>query len=114
MDLSKKRKVKAKYITFEMTSHDQGWATFGGNGTYNNSHTWFEASILRPTLDPPNGGMNWDLKENYASTEDARDVIRNGWDFVEYNVGEEGRIQTVWKVHNNITAHETDKLYQVE
>ncbi|KAL0579204.1 hypothetical protein V5O48_002827 [Marasmius crinis-equi] len=41
---------RVKSVSFRLRGADQGWATFGGDGTYHNSHTWFEASILQPVV----------------------------------------------------------------
>ncbi|KAJ2990869.1 hypothetical protein NUW58_g2744 [Xylaria curta] len=103
--------MKAHSITFQMKAADQGWATFGGNGTYDNSHTWYEASILRPR----SGGSTIEAltedtdMENSRTPEDARDYLRDhGWDMVESN----GTV--VWKVHNNITACDEYRDYRVD
>lgn len=40
-------RVGPQRIIFQTRAKDQGWADAGGDGTFENSHTWFEASILR-------------------------------------------------------------------
>ncbi|RSL76625.1 hypothetical protein CEP51_009797 [Fusarium floridanum] len=103
----------AKRIIFQTRAADQGWATFGGEGTFENSHTWFDASILRP-LDTCNNGENSALGANLRctlwDTPRARDEIReHGWEFVE---GEDGQIK--WRVCNNLTAISEYRNYKVE
>ncbi|KAI1190670.1 hypothetical protein F5B17DRAFT_427335 [Nemania serpens] len=85
--------ARAQSITFQMKAADQGWADNGGEGTYHNSHTWFEASILRP--------------ESEASTAAALEDINMG-NFLENN----GTV--VWRVHNNITARRVYRRYRVD
>lgn len=103
-------------ITFRLKSADQGWATFGGDGTYDNSHTWFEASILRPSSDSDSSAFETiaiaDLEvPNFRTPGEARGYLRgHGWDMVE----NEGDGDVVWRVHNNITACRTYKDYRVE
>ncbi|RSM19546.1 hypothetical protein CDV31_001706 [Fusarium ambrosium] len=103
----------AKRIIFQTRAADQGWATFGGEGTFENSHTWFDASILRP-LDTGNNGGNSALEANLRFTlwdaPCAKDEIReHGWEFVE---GEDGQIK--WRVCNNLTARSEFRNYRVE
>ncbi|GAW14479.1 hypothetical protein ANO14919_038820 [Xylariales sp. No.14919] len=102
--------ARAKSITFQMRAADQGWADNGGHGTYHNSHTWFEASILRPQSEAStaavlsNTGMG-----NFPTPREARDHLRDhGWDMVDRN----GVV--VWKVHNNITARSEYNNYRVD
>lgn len=105
--------VNARRIIFQTRAADQGWATFGGEGTFENSHTWFEASILRPrgadndgadaSFEAILGSTWWDVRR-------SRDELRNhGWDFVE---GEDGRL--TWRVCNNLTASRRFRNYRVE
>ncbi|KAI0904758.1 hypothetical protein F4823DRAFT_613824 [Ustulina deusta] len=102
--------ARAKSITFQMKGADQGWADNGGEGTYHNSHTWYEASILRPRSDVSTAAAlaNTDLG-NFRTPGAARDHLRNhGWDMVENN----GTV--VWRVHNNITACSQYVHYRVD
>ncbi|KAF4449585.1 ubiquitin-protein ligase [Fusarium austroafricanum] len=110
------KKAIPQRIIFQTRSADQGWATFGGDGTFENSHTWFEASILRPW--GPNHQQDAGdvpLEETLASISswdpaEARDHLRTqGWDFVE---GEDERI--TWRVCNNVTAQSEFQNYEVE
>ncbi|KAI0474744.1 hypothetical protein F4859DRAFT_514594 [Xylaria cf. heliscus] len=102
--------ARPKSITFQMKGADQGWATFGGNGTYENSHTWYEASILRPRSRTSTAValINPDLG-NFRNPGKARKPLRNqGWDMVRSN-------RTVfWRVHNNITACSEYRDYRVD
>ncbi|KAK0647803.1 hypothetical protein DIS24_g7381 [Lasiodiplodia hormozganensis] len=41
-------RLVARRVVFQTRAADQGWADAGGHGTFYNSHTWFEASIVRP------------------------------------------------------------------
>ncbi|KAI1123340.1 hypothetical protein F5Y10DRAFT_252048 [Nemania abortiva] len=102
--------ARPKSITFQMKAADQGWATFGGNGTYNNSHTWFEASILRPRSDESaRAALTSTDMRNFRTPGEARGHLQDlGWDIVEDN----GTI--AWRVHNNITACSANRLYRVD
>ncbi|RSL40773.1 hypothetical protein CEP54_016028 [Fusarium duplospermum] len=98
----------AKRIIFQTRAADQGWATFGGDGTFENSHTWFDASILRP-LDIGNNGQNTALEANLRcnlwDAPCARDEIRvHGWEFVE---GEDGQIK--WR-ERGVVAEDVDEM----
>lgn len=97
---------RASSIALQMRSADQGWATFGGDGTYENSHTWFEACILRPlssvtASDPPNpGGVQQPLEvqmpQTFRSPSDASEELeQQGWRMVNHD----GR--DTWLVHHN-------------
>ncbi|KAI3326740.1 hypothetical protein HD806DRAFT_520478 [Xylariaceae sp. AK1471] len=102
--------ARAKSITFQMKAADQGWADNGGKGTYHNSHTWYEASILRPQSKASAVAAltNTDMG-NFRTPGEAGDYLRNhGWDMVESN----GTV--VWRVHNNITACSEYKHYRVD
>lgn len=105
-------------IVFQTRAADQGFASFGGEGTFGNSHTWFEASILKPWAG--SGGHTieadtaleevFDGDNTWWDVSHARGDLRsNGWDFVE---GENGRL--TWKVCNNLTACATFRNYRVE
>ncbi|KAI0445168.1 hypothetical protein F4803DRAFT_192940 [Xylaria telfairii] len=106
--------ARAKSITFQMKAADQGWATWGGDGTYDNSHTWYEASILRPRSAASTVAALTDACiPNFPDVGEARDHLQNqnqnhGWDMVESN----GTV--VWKVHNNITASGQYRYYRVD
>lgn len=104
------RGIKVRWIVFQMKSADQGWADFGGHGTYHNSHTWFDASILRPTQRPATEGRLEDVvTERFRTPADARESLReHGWDFVENDES------LVWRVHNNITAQADYSYYRVD
>ncbi|KAI1305067.1 hypothetical protein F5Y03DRAFT_356414 [Xylaria venustula] len=103
--------AKPKSITFQTKSADQGWADNGGNGTYRNSHTWYEASILRPRSEASMAAVlsnTYDMT-NFATPGDAREQLwDHGWDMVERN----GTV--VWRVHNNITACREYRHYRVD
>ena len=100
-------------VTFQTRSADQGWATFGGNGTYENSHTWFEACILRPlpratAAGPPNAGgvqqqpLELQMPQTFRSPGDAnQELEQKGW----YVVNHGGR--DTWMVHHNSMASRT-------
>ncbi|RWA04784.1 hypothetical protein EKO27_g10324 [Xylaria grammica] len=102
--------ARAKSITFQMRAADQGWADNGGHGTYHNSHTWFEASILRPRSEASTAAvLSNTVMGNFPTPREARDYLRDhGWDMVDRN----GVV--VWKVHNNITARSVYNSYRVD
>ncbi|KAI1170385.1 hypothetical protein F4777DRAFT_569451 [Nemania sp. FL0916] len=104
--------AKARSITFQMNAADQGWADAGGHGTYNNSHTWYEASILRPQSDAfTAAALLVDEMGTFPTPGNAWEHFRShGWDFVEGNSNE----TVVWKVHNNITASSEYRHYRVD
>ena len=121
-----KPRIRAKWVAFQIKSADQGWATWGGEGTYENSHTWFEVSILRPRQvsgDVSNvgnvahgaghvGDMRIDLRvRDRASIADYKETMNDlGWDFVKNGNSEE----VGWLVHHNLTACREYKDYRVE
>lgn len=92
---------RAAWATIQMRSADQGWASFGGDGTYVNSHTWFEVSILRPLA----GGtslvegpehLESTLGQTFCIPEDAGETLQGqGWQMVDSN----GRV--TWLAHHN-------------
>ncbi|KAI1779215.1 hypothetical protein F4818DRAFT_403668 [Hypoxylon cercidicola] len=107
-------------IIFQTNAADQGWADAGGHGTYENSHTWFEASILRPFPIGIEENRQYvaleDILPNQwldAVTRDANplrnDLNNKGWDLVE---AEDGRV--TWRVCNNLTASKPYRDYKVE
>ncbi|OJD40289.1 ubiquitin-protein ligase [Diplodia corticola] len=124
-------RIVPQRVVFRTRSADQGWADAGGRGTFWNSHTWFEASIVRPVSPETEGGAAamGDRADHRAEAEvvgaaslgevlpgvwetpgHARGALAEaGWDFVE---GEEGSV--VWKVCNNITAKDEYSDYVVE
>lgn len=103
---------RAVSVTVQVRGADQGWATFGGEGTYENSHTWFEACILRP-LGPgaaavasspaatPAGGdvqgaLEAQVPQTFRSPADAEQELgEKGWGMVTRG----GR--DTWLVHHN-------------
>ncbi|KAI1114307.1 hypothetical protein F5Y14DRAFT_172207 [Nemania sp. NC0429] len=101
--------ARVKSITFQTRAADQGWATFGGEGTYENSHTWYEVSILRPRSEAPAAATLTDTDvEVFRDPGTARDYLRSrGWAMVENN----GSV--VWRVHNNVTACDRYNYYAV-
>ncbi|KAI1077707.1 hypothetical protein F5B20DRAFT_583115 [Whalleya microplaca] len=109
------RRVVPQRIIFQTRAADQGWADNGGKGTFHNSHTWFEAGILRPTTtstDQNGRGMPLEdvLTDTWWDVAAARAALRGrGWDFVETE--EE---QITWRVCNNITAQREYQDYRVE
>lgn len=49
-------------VVFHTVSHDQGWGggpEHHGNTKYSNSHTWFEAGVVRKTPGQPSNGQRW-------------------------------------------------------
>ncbi|KAI1747636.1 hypothetical protein F4782DRAFT_520236 [Xylaria castorea] len=102
--------ARAKSITFQMRAADQGWADNGGDGTYHNSHTWYEASILRPRSEASTAAaLTATDMGNFRTPGEARDHLRDhDWDMVENN----GTV--VWRVHNNITACREYRNYRVD
>lgn len=106
-------KIIPQRIIFQTRAADQGWATFGGDGTFENSHTWFEASIIRPMSPSTPAGPEGleDCKHGrWTDVEDARMAINAcGWDFAH---DPDGRVS--WKVCNNITASKEFRNYHVE
>lgn len=105
--------VGAQRIVFQTRAADQGWADRGGHGTFENSHTWFEASILRPSGDEVrDGALEHDpvLSIPWENPESARQALRDkGWEFVE---AEDGRL--TWRVCNNVTARRDYRDYTVQ
>lgn len=100
---------RASSITLQMRSADQGWATFGGDGTYDNSHTWFEVCILRPlpgAVEPVPLGHGGDedqqrplevqMPQSFRSPGDANQELEQlGWQMVNHNGS------NTWMVHHN-------------
>lgn len=97
---------RASCITLQMRGADQGWATFGGDGTYDNSHTWFEACILRPlpsdTASAPSipgesqESLEVQMPQTFRSPSDAnQELEQRGWRMVNHD----GR--DTWMVHHN-------------
>ncbi|PHH89926.1 hypothetical protein CDD83_4933 [Cordyceps sp. RAO-2017] len=110
-------KVIPQRVIFQTRAADQGWATFGGDGTFHNSHTWFEASILQPSSDRVEDEVraaalehDGDLSEPWEDAGSATQALRDkGWEFVR---GQDGQI--TWRVCNSITARSKYKNYRVE
>ncbi|KAJ8119875.1 hypothetical protein ONZ43_g3271 [Nemania bipapillata] len=102
--------ARAMSITFQMKGADQGWADNGGEGTYFNSHTWYEASILRPRSQAASvAALTGPDVRNFRTPPEARDHLEGqGWDMVEDN----GAV--VWRVHNNVTASHEYRHYKVD
>ncbi|KAI2465964.1 hypothetical protein F4781DRAFT_372075 [Annulohypoxylon bovei var. microspora] len=105
------RPALPKRVIFQARAADQGWATWCGEGTLNNSHTWFEASILRLLGTAANGAALEDvLQDPWYDPQSARTALRaQGWDFVEK---EDGGV--TWKLFNNITASSEYRTYTAE
>ena len=117
--------IRATRITFQLRASDQGWADFGGHGTYHNSHTWFEASILRRK--PGHGdddesdeaALNSDevLRNPFNTIERAEERLAElGWHLVRRDDdggGGDGTVRASWFVHTNITAHALYHNYRV-
>lgn len=97
------RGCRAAWVTVQLRAADQGWADAGGHGTYVNSHTWFEVSILRPVagsagrVEPQEQPLeSGTLGVTFPSPEDAGQALRErGWQIVETDG------TTTWKVHHN-------------
>lgn len=104
--------ITPKRIIFQVRAADQGWATFGGEGMFEDSCTWFEASILRPCDTHHNGAHTAPegiLQKTWWDAPDARDDFKkHGWDFVE---GEDE--QLTWPVVN-LTESTEFSNYRVE
>lgn len=103
---------RVRGVTVQMRGADQGWATFGGEGTYENSHTWFEVCVLRPV----GGGQGQQQQQGqqqpleaqaqvsrtFRTPGDARGELEQlGWEIVGYG----GR--DTWLVHHNGTFDHT-------
>lgn len=107
---------RASRITLQMRSADQGWATFGGGGTYENSHTWFEVCILRPLPSATDSAppevqqpLEVQMAQTFRSPGNAnQELEQQGWCIVNY----EGR--DTWMVHHNITASREWRNYRVD
>ncbi|KAF5011002.1 hypothetical protein FDECE_2872 [Fusarium decemcellulare] len=112
--LSTKRMPMAtpQRIIFQTRAADQGSPDAGEEGTFVNSHTWFEASILRP-LDVQNEagevpeGISSDTWWDVPSAKDSFEAY--GWGFVR---GEDGCL--TWRVCNNLAARKKFWNYRVE
>ncbi|KAJ8089253.1 hypothetical protein PM082_014501 [Marasmius tenuissimus] len=108
--------LRVKSVKFRMLASDQGRSSNGGDGTYHNSYTWFEATILQPTttssLDILNFEDSWPngVRLTSATPSDALDVLREHG--VQFRSTMDERV--VWKVHNNITARSEPQEYCVE
>ncbi|KAL0563736.1 hypothetical protein V5O48_018328 [Marasmius crinis-equi] len=106
---------RVKSVSFRLRSADQGWATFGGNGTYHNSRTWFEASILRPKGRRDVGNHAADFRSDgknltFRTALEAREELaRFGLLFKG-----RGKKDVVWRVHHNITARSEFTEYDIE
>lgn len=106
--------VRAKRITFQMRSGDQGWTSLEGEGTYENSYTWFDASILTPSnASKAPGSLKHESFDSYdrvyrTPTEYEESLQELGWELVQH----EGRDS--WKVHSNITAQSKSSDYRVD
>lgn len=103
---------RVREVTVQMRGADQGWATFGGEGTYENSHTWFEVCILRPVGGVDEAGQQGkeggeqhqqpleareDVLRTFRSPGDAREELEQfGWRVVGPGGGRDG-----WLVHHN-------------
>ncbi|KAK1217834.1 hypothetical protein PQX77_019507 [Marasmius sp. AFHP31] len=103
--------LRVKSVKFRMLASEQGRSSFAGDGAYHNSNTWFEASILQPTITSSPDILNF--KDSWlirATPIDALDVLReNG---VQFRSMMDERV--VWKVHSNITGQSEPREYHVE
>lgn len=100
---------RASSITLQMCSADQRWASSGGNGTHDNSHSWFEVCILRRlpgAADPVPPGPGGDEQQQrplelqmpqwFRSPGDAdQELEQLGWQMVNHNGS------NTWMVHHN-------------
>ncbi|KAK0717467.1 hypothetical protein B0T26DRAFT_675767 [Lasiosphaeria miniovina] len=127
------RKVRAKWVTFQLRGADQGWADFGGHGTFRNSHTWYEASILRRVEraegdggdvaeeeeeeeeeeedddDDDDVALKTTLTVHRQSVEDFGPALEGfGWRLVKNSD------KVAWRVHNNVTARSELGYYRVD
>ncbi|KAK1231569.1 MAP kinase kinase kinase activity protein [Marasmius sp. AFHP31] len=102
--------LKLTYVKFNMSAADQGWAANGGEGTYSNSHTWFEVSILKPIRAHASSTPFEEsslTKLSFLDPERAQTFFRGkGWDFK--NTGQ----QVTWRVHSNVTANQSFLGYE--
>lgn len=98
-------------VVFQTRATDQGWADAGGHGTFRDSHTWFEASIVRPVPMPVGEGgvavegakLQEELGGTWETPGEARAALNGrGWDFVENDADDGGGV--VWRVSMNMTA----------
>lgn len=93
-----------------MRSAGQCFATYGGGGTYGNSHTWFEVCILRrlpgaadPVPPGPGGDelqlqlpLELQVSLSFRSPGDAnQELAQLGWEMVDHNGS------NTWMVHHN-------------
>jgi hypothetical protein len=62
-------------VSFRISSHDQGWSSHPQNqGTYNNSWTWFEATIKKPS---GRQGGSWRVATNMHAKWDWQEHVVN-------------------------------------
>ncbi|KAE9392943.1 hypothetical protein BT96DRAFT_829998, partial [Gymnopus androsaceus JB14] len=114
-DESKHRRIRK--ITFQMESHDQGWAsTEVDQGTYNGSWSWFEAVIFRASASPfwldltsdPTSPFNLGAKFNSSDLKELfPEPDPNGW-HIQSNVvaSKEPRWHSVtWTEFEDEEAH---------
>ncbi|KAI1482883.1 hypothetical protein F4774DRAFT_253015 [Daldinia eschscholtzii] len=108
-------RVVPQRIIFQTSAAYQGYITSDGKDGLLNSHTRFDASILRPLSPKVEGtGQDVSLEEALSDTwwdpMSAGDALREkGWDFV---AAEDGR--TAWRVCNNSEAVTEYQDYKVE
>lgn len=102
---------EVKWVVFQFCGADQGWASFGGDGTYKNSHTWYEASILRPIIrrgKNKSKPIKAEMFPSMRNPQDFQEVLgKHGWELVAY----QGKY--VWMIHHNITARKEYTQYRV-
>ncbi|KAF3061512.1 hypothetical protein GL218_03440 [Daldinia childiae] len=109
------RRAIPQRIIFQTSAAYQGYIAHDGKDGFLNSHTRFDASILRP-LSPKAERKGQDipledvLLDTWWDPMSAADVLREkGWDFV---AAKDGRIE--WRVCNNSEAYSEYQDYRVE
>lgn len=114
-------RLVAKRVVFQTRAADQSWANPGGHGTFRDSYTWFEASIVRP-VPVGEGGVaveGAELQEVLDGTWERPGEVRaalkgRGWDFVENADGMNADGRVVWRVGSNMTACGGYRDYRVK
>ncbi|KAI8961367.1 hypothetical protein F5Y11DRAFT_326356 [Daldinia sp. FL1419] len=109
------RNVVPRRVIFQTSAAYEGYTASHGKDSFLNSHTRFDASILRP-LYPKTDGKDRDspledvFRETWWDPESAAEALRErGWCFV---AAEDGRIE--WSVCNNSEASNDFQEYEVE
>ncbi|OAX80164.1 hypothetical protein ACJ72_05509 [Emergomyces africanus] len=105
------RDLKLEAVKFEIVSHDQGWGGEPGTqGSYRNSFSWFEVTILRRVSHsefgvepPPNIDGELTLAD-YSQT-----YRRFGWDFVT----DDNENTVIWPIQSNRVARRESQTHEI-